>query len=109
MIDKVSSAIFANNGIHIAITIFARLNMLIQHILIFCQKNKILFSFIYLMSFKNSMCLFRLWEKNEYKDRNKSYIDFTVGIWNKVCISKLVWCAMQWMLSKWKEYLFCIW
>jgi hypothetical protein len=37
---------------------------------------------------------FQVMRKKKYKDYNKSSIDFTIGIWNSVCIARFVWCAM---------------
>ncbi len=62
MIDGLSLAIFANNGIYIAITLFVKMNMLIQNVLTF-HKIILPFSFINSMNFKNSRCLFGLWKK----------------------------------------------
>jgi hypothetical protein len=45
MVDGVSSTIFANNGIYIAITFFVRLSMLIQRVMIFHK-----FSFFFISS-----------------------------------------------------------
>ncbi len=59
MIDGLSLAIFANNGIYIAITLFVKMNMLIQNVLTF-HKIILPFSFINSMNFKNSRCLFGL-------------------------------------------------
>jgi len=58
------STIFATNGMYMDITRLVRLNMLIQRVFIF---NKILFPFAFIKStnFKNSMCLFDLWEKKK--------------------------------------------
>ncbi len=92
MKDGLFLAIFATNGMCIKRVYFARLSMLIQCVFTFCN---ILFPFAFIKfaSFKNSKCLF------------KSSMHFTTRIWNRVCIAKLVWCAMQWMFSKWGAYL----
>jgi hypothetical protein len=106
--DGLSLAIFATNGMYIEKARFARLSMLIQHVFTFC---KILFPFTFIKStsFKNSNYFFELWEKYEYNDWNKTSMHFTTRIWNTVWITKLMWCAMQWMPSKWGTYLSCIW
>jgi spore coat protein CotH len=65
--NRLFLAIFATNGMCIERVYFARLSMLIQCVLTFC---KILFPFAFIKfaSFKNSRCIFKLWEKYEYND-----------------------------------------
>jgi hypothetical protein len=79
MIDGLSSAIFANNGIYITITLFARLNMLFWCVPTFC-KIFFTFSFINFANSKNSFDAFSNYDRRKYKDYNKSSIDFTIGI-----------------------------
>jgi hypothetical protein len=79
MMDGLSSAIFANNGIYIAITLFARLSMLLWFVLTFC-KFFFIISFINFANSKNSLDAFSNCERKKYKDYNKSSIDFTIKI-----------------------------
>ncbi len=91
MIDGLFLAIFASNGIYIAITLFVGLNMPKCFNI---PQNRFAFFFHQFYEFQKIKMHFQVMRKKKYKDYNKSSIDFTIGIWNSVCIARFVWCAM---------------